>query len=280
MDQAFALELIELNNRFYARNAGSFSQTRQAPWPGWERALEVAEGFLGARSGSSDDPDDYPGGVSGPLKVFDLACGNLRFERFLADRYRNAPEFYAVDSCSKLAAGKREDTEHPLAVHFQQLDVLQLLMNDHSAERLPLNMPLAGLSVCFGFMHHVPTHDLRTRVLQALLAQTRPGGIVVLSLWRFADDARLAKKAKESTAESQVHKPFSGYERDKLEPGDYLLGWQDSGTFRYCHSFNDDEVTQLIDSAVPTAREVARFRADGRTGTLNSYIVLQKLGKA
>ena len=271
MDQAFALELIELNNRFYAQNAGSFSQTRQAPWPGWARALEVAEGFLGARSGSSDDPDDYPGGVSGPLKVFDLACGNLRFERFLADRYRNAPEFYAVDSCSKLAAGKREDTEHPLAVHFQQLDVLQLLMNDHSAERLPLNMPLAGLSVCFGF---------RTRVLQALLAQTRPGGIVVLSLWRFADDARLAKKAKESTAESQVHKPFSGYERDKLEPGDYLLGWQDSGTFRYCHSFNDDEVTQLIDSAVPTAREVARFRADGRTGTLNSYIVLQKLGKA
>ena len=272
MDQAFALELIELNNRFYAQNAESFSQTRQAPWPGWSRALEITESCLGARGGRGGDSD----GGSSALKVFDLACGNLRFERFLADRYRNAPVFYAVDSCAKLAAGKREGAEHPLDVHFQQLDVLQLLMSEHSAERLPLDMPPADLSVCFGFMHHVPTHDLRAGVLQALLAQTRPGGIAVISLWRFADDARLAKKAEESTAQSQVHKPFAGYGRDKLEPGDYLLGWQDSSTFRYCHSFNDDEVTRLIDSAAPTAREVARFRADGRTGMLNSYVVLQK----
>lgn len=276
MDQAFALELIELNNRFYAQNAESFSQTRQAPWPGWVRALEVADDFLGARDGRGDDSDDCPDGGSAPLKVFDLACGNLRFERFLADRYRNAPEFYAVDSCAKLATSQREGTEHPLNVHFQQLDVLRLLMGESSAEHLPLDMPPADIFVCFGFMHHVPTHDLRARVLQALLAQARPGGIAVISLWRFADDARLAKKAEESTAQSQEHKPFAGYDRDKLEPGDYLLGWQDSGIFRYCHSFNDNEVTRLIDSVAPVAREVARFRADGRTGALNSYVVLQK----
>ena len=64
---------------------------------------------------------------------------------------------------------------------------------------------------------------------------------------------------------------------DCLEAGDFVLGWQDRpGAYRYCHHFSAAEIDRLVD-AVPEARLVARFGADGRTGTLNEYLVLRRV---
>lgn len=62
-----ARTLAQLTTDFYAQVSASFSATRADPWEGWERVLREAEPtFAGDR-----------------LVVLDLACGNLRFERFL-----------------------------------------------------------------------------------------------------------------------------------------------------------------------------------------------------
>ena len=267
MERAFAQRLIELNNRFYRLNAPSFSRTRQAPWPGWERALEVAGEHLGHGQG---DPNR-------PLRVFDLASGNLRFEAFLAEQADRPLELYGVDSCDELAFDESGHADSVTGFMYRKLDVLEALMGkSRSGAALLADVPAADLSVCFGFMHHVPGADLREDVLRMLLARTRAGGIAAVSFWAFAEDPRLARKAVGATARAAKEPPFEGFSTRSFEPGDYLLDWQGAAPYRYCHSFGEDEVSRLAEAVSGDADEVGRFSADGRTGNLNRYLILRR----
>lgn len=267
MERAFAQRLIELNNRFYRQNAPSFSRTRQAPWPGWERALEVAGDYLDLSQG---DPDR-------PLRVFDLACGNLRFEAFLAEETDRPLELYGVDSCDELAFDESGHADSVTGFMYRKLDVLEALMDkSHSGAALLADVPAADLSVCFGFMHHVPDVELRENVLRMLLARTRAGGIAAVSFWAFAEDPRLARKAVGATARAAKEPPFEGFSTRSFEPGDYLLDWQGAAPYRYCHSFGEDEISRLAEAVSGDADEVSRFSADSRTGNLNRYLILRR----
>ena len=66
MDTKFAQMLCQLNNDFYRDQAVSFSDTRHAKWPGWERCLKAVSSVFLDQSNSV---------------VLDVACGNLRFEK-------------------------------------------------------------------------------------------------------------------------------------------------------------------------------------------------------
>ena len=72
MNRDFASSLIQLNNTFYREHSASFSDTRQTPWPGWVRTMDIALGQLDVAT------------IEHPVRVFDLACGNMRFENFAA----------------------------------------------------------------------------------------------------------------------------------------------------------------------------------------------------
>ena len=66
----------------------------------------------------------------------------------------------------------------------------------------------------------------------------------------------------------------------ELDAGDYLLGFSDcKGIYRYCHTFSNEEIDCILNSAqkiVPFV-QVTRFSADGKTGNLNEYAILRKL---
>lgn len=247
MDMQEARRLSDITNEFYHTVRTSFSATRQSPWPGWERVAEVAfPGGSGWRAA-----DELPSGVTTgggrPFDVLDLACGNLRFERFLASRVPGV-RVWAVDICDELAELAAGD-ELP-EVHYQHVD----LATDSAA----VDAPTCDLCVSFGFMHHLPRIEQRAAVLQTLVEHTRPGGFVAVSFWQFAHDERLRAKAT----------PLE-------EPGDYLMGWQhEQGVRRYCHSFEEDEISALVAGVPGGMREVARFSADGRSGDLNRYVML------
>lgn len=267
MERAFAQRLIELNNRFYRENAHSFSRTRQAPWPGWKRALEVAGEYLDLGRG---DPDR-------PLRVFDLACGNLRFEAFLSEQTDRPLELHGVDSCDELIFDGSGYADAVAGFSYRELDVLGALMDKGRDDAALLaDVPPAELSVCFGFMHHVPGVELRENVLRMLLARTRAGGIAAVSFWAFAEDPHLARKAVGATARAAEEPPFEGFLPRSLEPGDYLLDWQGAAPYRYCHSFGEDEVSRLAEAVSGDADEVGRFSADGRAGNLNRYLILRR----
>lgn len=273
MDNATAQNLIDLNTRFYAEHAASFSATRSAPWEGWRHVADIARDRFG----------DTP--VS--LRVFDLACGNLRFERFLAEQLPHASlHVTAIDNCPALAVG----TDQLARVDYRSLDILTSLLakSDHGSDgaiadprtsALDTAFPHANcdLAVCFGFMHHVPGAELRRAVLSRLIDGARPGGIVVVSFWQFMNDERIARKAARSLDLALAQPPFAGFASSSLEEGDHLLGWQaDDAAFRYCHHFSTTEIDQLAASVSPLAAPIDTFSADGSNHSLNRYLVLQR----
>ena len=160
---------------------------------------------------------------------------------------------------------------------FREVDILEELLAPTAASNnlgSLAGIPACDLSCCFGFMHHVPSKDLRLAVIRALIASTAPGGTVVLSFWRFMDDECLAAKARTVTEQARA----SGA-APALDANDYLLGWQnDASALRYCHHFTEDEISGLACGVADCAQEVEQFSADGKSGALNRYLVLTRCG--
>lgn len=263
MGRDCALLMDEVNARFYREQATSFSSTRRSPWPGWRRCLADAGLAAGA-----------PG--AGPLRVLDVACGNLRLARFLADELPGEPVRYrGVDSCPELARGWAPPAGWE--ARLVGADLVCALLDDRAPCALDVALGGAGeqdLVACFGFLHHVPTFAARLRLLRALAARLAPGGTCCVSLWRFMSDAGLAERARRTTAEAASE---LGLGAGSLGEGDYLLGWQGvPGAWRYCHSFSGDEVDALVCDLGCGVEVADRFRSDGRTGSLNAYLVLRR----
>lgn len=238
-----ALKVNRLTRAFYERNASSFSETRARAWPGWERVREVVD--LPERA-----------------YVLDIGCGNLRFERFVQQTHPQA-RFVCVDNCAALAADAQMAN-----ITFMQTDLVAALADD--ALMRAIGDGSFDLCAAFGFMHHIPLHAWRQRLLSDMVALARPGGFIAVAFWQFLDSPRLAEKARAATE--------AGCARHDIafdDPHDRLLGWQDeSDAFRYCHHFTEDEIDALA-AAAPGAREIARFSADGAE-QLNRYLILQR----
>lgn len=246
MDRALALQLSRLTGEFYRQVGVSFSKTRTAGWPGWERALACIAPSTG-----------------GSLRILDLACGNLRFERVLFERYPQARS-YAVDACDEMVGTDDE------RISYQHLDLAALLLEPEELVSA-LDAPPCDAAVCLAFMHHLPLFEQRVRLLETLVRKVRPGGIVTVSFWQFAHDERLLGKARHATATA-----CSRYGLPALDPDDYLMGWQDEeDAFRFCHHASDSEIDALLATVASQTRVRVRYRADGSSGALNQYAILE-----
>ena len=261
MDPKFAQDICELSNHFYRTWANSFSDTRHNAWPGWIRCLEES------KLTSQPHPDQLP------LHVLDVACGNLRFESHLARSMPDATiEVQALDACDELALNSVRLPPNIL-VSFTHCDVMKELRSGTLPDALQFDAQ-ADLSVSFGFLHHIPLPQWRAAFLEALIEATKPGGFACISLWRFLTDDGLAAKAKASTTSGIAE---LGYSKEQFDEGDCLLGWKnEASAYRYCHSFSDAEIEDLIETVSGSAHLLARFQADGRTGNLNEYLVFQR----
>lgn len=300
MDTKFAQMLCQLNNDFYRDQAVSFSDTRHAKWPGWERCLKAVSSVFLDQSNSV---------------VLDVACGNLRFEKFLASQLSERQiQVWALDSCDELLpqtcaetlvekvnadtlsskekthktektdavdvagapekAGATDAAGAHLQINYLHCDVMEAI---GSSKAFTYGVPQADISVSFGFMHHVPLPEWRVQLLNSLIEATKPGGFVCVSFWEFLADEGLAAKAYKTHERALAELgPVWGFSSADFNDGDFLLGWRNTpGAYRYCHSFSASEVDALIATVSHRAECVARFRADGRTETLNEYIVLQ-----
>lgn len=242
MDKKTQAKLISLTSEFYSKVADSFSETRQNAWDGWERVMSSVE-------------------LPPNFELLDVACGNLRFEKFLDQRETVLgpggtvlepggtflKSAICVDNCELLLPEGIPDF-----VRFENKDLFSETL-DYSVD----------LVVCFGFIHHIPSFERRKAFLEMLMNNVKSGGYVALSFWQFMKDERIAKKAEELTKKCDL----------QLEEGDYLLGWKDrDDVFRYCHNFIDEEVTSLTDGF----QVVAEFSEDGKAHNLNKYVILKK----
>lgn len=312
MERRVADILNAATSRFYAQQAQSFSQTRQSAWPGWERCLPYLDGLVAAgKTASSNaapgaEADDAVSGagacstafghaercgaaskggaVVGPLSLVDVGCGNLRFEAFLkAARPNFAVDLTAVDFGSALFDQARPDLINEASpdvlapgmhlASFQDLDLVTQALDREPLLGIRLNGQVDAV-LCFGFMHHMPGHETRVFALREMLRLLRPGGLLIVSFWQFMKSPKLAAQA-----ESLHEQAISDLElaAADLEADDHLLGWQRvPGVYRYCHSFSEAELDSLPAELSDLATFEARFEADGRTGNLNTYVILHR----
>lgn len=261
MDNKTAHTLVKLNNAFYAHVHDSFSRTRQAPWNGWKRLVEeIPESFW----------------KHSPLTILDLACGNGRFEHFLAERYPHIHlQAECIDSCDELVSAASLQTLSNTELHFHHWDILGNL------DTPPSNLPQVNLGVCFGFFHHIPRIEWRERVLTYLISQTTPKGYIVLSFWSFLNDEHFAHKARQTHARAiqwfNEHPTMSDDPIDisQLQTNDLFLSWQhNDGVYRYCHSYTSEEIDKLLATLPSSVSVVSRYFADGKNNNLNEYVIL------
>ncbi len=253
MDAATAHKLVDATKKFYQHHAESFSQTRQGSWNGWKDMLSLI-GPL------------YP-----KIDVLDLACGNLRFEKFLAD---NMPDHeinsYAFDISEQLAAL----SQGRFKKHFNKMDIMRELERKSLLKSLEESCPKCVLSVNFAFMHHIPCLDWRSDLMRSMVEMTRPMGYICVSFWQISKSEKLLSKARDVTAK--------GCEQLGIElpdsSGDYLLDWnKDSSQYRYVHDSTDDEIKHIIEYACEAGANLFKtYSADGKMGDLNRYVILKR----
>lgn len=303
MDARTAHILADATNRFYAKVEASFSETRQQPWPGWMHVLELAR----------TAPDSPLRRLEAqPLRLLDIGCGNMRFERFLQEQIDNAaqdesaqpkdaklaeratlletaeklvmPETAEAAEMAKAASTSASPTIDALMLdackfndasfpgRFIEMDIIQALENGEMGRRIGANAH--DLVVSFGVMHHIPLASWRHDMLRDMLRSAAPGGIVAVSLWRPLDSARIARKAEASTMQGcrDLDVQLS------IADGDMLLGWQsESGIYRYCHHFSEREVGSLARLAEREGCKVlSAFSPSDGSDSLNTYLVISK----
>lgn len=255
MDEATQLALNAINWRFYAAIAGEWSDTREHPWPGFERIVAAVR-------------------CEPPWRVLDLGCGDGRFGQFLHDALGPNPDrdhcatpsidYLGVDASSELLSHACARELGP-NYRFMQADFVTSPPSAAGASG-----PFDLIAV-LGVLHHVPASARRRALLHELAQQLAPGGVLALTFWQYRDDPRFASRVVS----------FEDYNRmtetpialDQLEPGDTLLRWgSGSAPPRYCHFPDADEVLQLL--AATGLQLATRFRADGRGEQLNEYALL------
>ena len=251
MDTPTRKALNAINLAFYARHAEAFSDTREHPWPGWDRVL--------ARFAEREP--EAAGAVS---RVLDFACGNGRFAGHLADRHPTAIDYCGVDASAPLLREAQK--------RCQPLARAKLVEADWVLEATANAIPTGpfDLVVAFGALHHVPGFEARREIVRALAERVAPGGLLAIAFWRFGAPEH-AERFAVRMAPLRETAPCYGFDPGDLEAGDHLLRWGDA-SHRYCHYSDDTEIEALL--AGLALERVDSFLADGRGGNLNRYELL------
>lgn len=236
MDVNLIRRLNQLNRDFYAQTAESFSQSRDHAWEGWQKLLLYLET---------------------PLSVLDVGCGNGRFGLFLHEHFSDGITYHGIDNTPTLLDfAQQAFDERGLAFTLENRDIVE---NPPDAEAY-------DLVALFGLLHHVPGYANRHDFMARLSQRVKTGGWLVFTSWRFYEQPRFRERLVAWPAEFEV------------EPHDYLLDWRrgtdENPALRYCHYIDDAEHHSLIVATGLT--QIVTYRADGRSGDLNSYSVLTK----
>lgn len=239
MNPNTAQALLDINRTFYRECADAFAATRTRPWSAFERVLSTA-----------------PTAPMQALRVLDVGCGNGRFAHTLLTHHPGRVERYlGVDASLPLLALARQPAL-PFPSEFQHHDLWAPLPRLHPDG--------FNLVVAFGLLHHIPGRQARRALALHLTDQISPQGRLVLSFFRYERSVRLQRR--------RVAPPVP--DPSELEPGDYLLPFGSTGRLRYCHCFDDAEITEL--SHLPGMKTLDLFSPSEGSDHLNDYLVLER----
>ncbi len=157
MREEIVKRLINLNQEFYQNFARAFAETRRRVQPGVLRAIQ-----------------NLPCEAS----VLDLGCGNGSLARELAQQ-KHYGLYFGLDSAAEMIEIAREGCSHSQA-SFEIRDMTDSAWFD--------GLPIAfDYIFAFAILHHIPTQELRRRILKTIHGLLQTEGVFVFSVWNFRD---------------------------------------------------------------------------------------------
>lgn len=246
--------LIETNNTFYNENFLSFSRSRSLPWNGWVEAGSVLNSHFSNMN---------------KIKILDLAAGNGRFIKYILDNFDIVVDALMVDSSTDLLGEFSRENEKNSQIEKINIDIIKsLLVNKIDT----IKKDSFDLSVSFGFFHHVPSFDLRKKLLELLINATKNEGFVFISFWNFTktfiDEQKYIRQTKKFLCQTC-------FNISDLDYNDYLIGWKNTNSFRYCHSFSTQEINSLLKNFTNNISIIKNYYHDGKTQNNNHYLLLK-----
>ncbi len=240
MRKETAAQIIEINRQFYQNFGTEFSRTRGRIQPGVRRILE---------------------GIGRDLPLLDVGCGNGEFIRQLAESGHRAPVLGVDFSLPLLNDAEFIPEDFPAT--FLALDITS---SDWSAVGGQFS-----IITCFATLHHIPSDEIRLRILHNIHERLADDGRFIHSNWQFLNSERLRKRIQSWG--------IVGLDDGDVDEGDYLLDWRSGGTgYRYAHQYSEAELAYLAKRS--GFRIVETFYSDGVTGNLGLYQIWEKSSAA
>ena len=236
MDKETTAKLIEVNRQFYQKFGAAFSRTRGRIQPGVRKIL---------------------GRIGRDAPLLDVGCGNGEFIRQLAANGHRAPVLGVDFSLPLLEDAVRIPNGFPAT--FRVLDI--------TSPNWSLIPDTYSLITCFATLHHIPSEEIRLRILRNIHERLTDDGEFIFSSWQFLRSERLMKRIQ----------PWEVVNMDAadVDEGDYLLDWRSEGTgYRYAHQYSETELRAL--AAKSGFEVIEHFYSDGATGDLGLYQIWAK----
>jgi len=263
-----AEKIINQNKEIYNQIAKDFSGTRKKSWQGFENFSQY---------------------VKAGDRVLDLGCGNGR----MADIFQNKKvEYLGIDNSEELIKIARERFRDKSWIRFEVGDVIKLSSRGAEGDvGIPSDIEGDGIATVTSFprndnfnlvlmiavLHHIPTKELRLKILQDAFTLLKPGGRLVISNWNLwqifschcerspKGEARQSRffnsRSSRSLRSLRMTKRFRYYKYlfnyvEKFRQGDWNMSdafvpWKPLGgnNLRYIHSFGKSELKRLLKRA-------------------------------
>lgn len=252
-----AKKLIKLNNVFYQTIGKYFDSSRNYFWPGW---IELGK-YLKKISNTKNNE---------LVTILDLGCGNGRFSEFLVrDKILEDFSYEGIDYSEYLIDKAKKRLKELKVSKFNVLNK-DLLFDNWKKDLMNQKYDVVLL---FGVMHHIPSKELRIKMLENIKNLLSPEGIAVITFWKFKDIPRLQRRTLRPEAKEykDVLKEF-GIQETEMEKGDHILDWERGRkAYRYCHYYSTEEAKKILTDNGFKILET--YRADGREEIVNEYFI-------
>lgn len=250
MQRQVVEKILQINQEFYQTFAFSFSRTRQRLQPG---ILMVLNDIT----------------LNG--NWLDLGCGNGALAREWALQRRQGI-YLGLDFSAELLEEARKNKPEVglpegLRMEFQQADINA----DNWAGGLA-HIKWNGI-LAFAVLHHIPSHELRLKILEQVHQLLPRNGRFIFSVWQLQHSPRLMQRVL-------AWEKF-GILENEVDEGDLLIDWRAEARqvntepgVRYVHLYSRKELSQL--AHLSEFSIVNEFESDGRSGNLGLYQIWQK----
>lgn len=184
-------------------------------------------------------------------KLLDLGCGNGRFFEFFKSKKVNYIGLDYSKDLIELARQKFPETKFLVA----------------DAMNLPFENNFFDKVYTIAVLHHIPSKGLRLKFLREARRVLKPGGLLVLTVWKFQE-----KKERSLLFKFTILKLFG---LSKLDFRDVLEPWGKKLN-RYYHCFSRKELIDLIKEAGLDIRDSGVVKNE-RGNRQNIYLMAKKV---